>query len=190
MRLLWLLIGLLYWILANFLAWRQGGLLPQDVALHYLRGLDCMEAIRAGELPKFFSVFLQALPNPGFLGGWIGLWMALLGASPQVAIASLLPWHLLLAWGLWKGGHALGGPRGGLAALVLGLVQPVGMQQAMSIHPDLLLFAGAAGLGGAVLGGLSGGGRGPGTGGGGQSCDAAVARGDSAGCGHPENSCP
>lgn len=158
MRLLWLLIGLLYWILANFLAWRQGGLLPQDVALHYLRGLDCMEAIRAGELPKFFSVFLQALPNPGFLGGWIGLWMALLGASPQVAIASLLPWHLLLAWGLWKGGHALGGPRGGLAALVLGLVQPVGMQQAMSIHPDLLLFAGAAGLGGAVLGGLSGGG--------------------------------
>jgi hypothetical protein len=153
MRSLWLVAGLLYWILANFLAWRQGGLLPQDVALHYLRGLDCMEALRAGDIGKFLGVFLQALPNPGFLGGWIGLWMALLGASPQVAIASLLPWHLLLAWGLWKGGDALGGRWGGSAALVLGLMQPVGLQQAMSIHPDLLLFAGTAGLGGAILGG-------------------------------------
>jgi hypothetical protein len=79
--------------------------------------------------------------------------MALLGASPIVAISSLLPWHLMLAWGLWKGGEALGGRWGGLAALVLGLCQPVGMQQAMSIHPDLLLFAGTAALGGAFLAG-------------------------------------
>jgi hypothetical protein len=83
--------------------------------------------------------------------------MVPLGAREGVAVAAQLPFHLLLALGLWRGGRALGGREGGGLALALGLLAVGASAESSSALLDLPLAACAVLAGGTLLEGRPGG---------------------------------
>ncbi|MFN7143570.1 MAG: hypothetical protein ACK4YP_07345, partial [Myxococcota bacterium] len=86
----------------------------------YGAALEAADAWVRGDVRALVHLALDRTV-PGALAVWSGLWLAALGTSTTVAVASLLPFHELAADGLWRGGKAVGGTSGAAWALLGGL---------------------------------------------------------------------
>ncbi len=130
----------------------RGDGVPLADAPHYLAiaaGVRTMLA--AGHPGTALGMASELAPNPGWVPAWMGTWMLALGASEAVGVAALLPFHVLLAFGLWRGGRALAGHEGGLVALLLGLCGIGVVHAGRGAMLDLPLVACAAFAGAAAL---------------------------------------
>ncbi len=115
-----LVVGLLAWAHAVWLTGYSPELPGGDTA-HYLAIAANIRNTLRGEHPgRVFGLLAQVIPNPSWTPAWMGLGMLAGGASERVGVAMLLPFHVLLVAGLWRGGRALGGSRGGGLAVALG----------------------------------------------------------------------
>lgn len=81
----------------------------------------------------------------GPLAAWEGLFFPAMG--PAGAALSLAPFHLLAAWGLWRGGTVRGGAWGGVVATALVLANPA---VTLAAAQGLPAFAAMAVLAGAL----------------------------------------
>jgi hypothetical protein len=148
------LAGMASWVHACAHGW--SGALEAD-APHYLAvAASVRNAIRGGHPGTALGLASELAPNPGWVPAWWGLWMLPLGASERVALAAQLPFHILLAGGLFLGGRALGGREGGALTLVLGLATLGATPEVASAMLDLPLAACAAFAGGSLLAGKPG----------------------------------
>ncbi len=99
-----------------------------DAAHHSLMALRAARAWEEHDALWLFVTAQTVVPNPVLVPLWMGLWMAVFGHTISVGVASFLPFHLLYAAGLWRGGCLLGGQAGGRAggawALGAGLAAP------------------------------------------------------------------
>jgi hypothetical protein len=106
-----------------------------DVAHTYALALEAMRAWGLLDARWFAENVGTVVPNPQLVPIWMGLWMALFGGARIVAVGSLLPFHVLAAAGLWRGGSVLGGRAGGAWALLAGL----GAAGTLTFGSELLL---------------------------------------------------
>lgn len=135
--------------LALLNAWR--GEIPEvDASQLLLRCMAASDAWKNLDIGGLWSIGSQPVPNPGWMAVWVGLWMAVLGPWTWVGVLALAPWAVALVVGLWTGGEALGGKKGALLALFLGLGHPMFLYQGQRLMLDLPL-TGAVVLAGAWI---------------------------------------
>ena len=133
--------------------WAAGANPPPgpDQAHHLVQAVLAARSLSAGDLAGFWRVAGAVDPNPGVWLGWIGAWGAAFGVTERLAVACLLPAHLLLAVGLWRGGRALGGATGAAFATVAGLTAAGPLALAHQVMLDFPLCAATAFAAGSAL---------------------------------------
>ncbi|MES2642016.1 MAG: hypothetical protein V4850_21205 [Myxococcota bacterium] len=120
---------------AMWMAAHPVGVDSPDVAHTYALALEAMRAWGLLDARWFAENVGTVVPNPQLVPIWMGLWMALFGGARIVAVGALLPFHVLAAAGLWRGGNVLGGRAGGAWALLAGL----GAAGTLTFGSELLL---------------------------------------------------
>ncbi len=147
--------GLASWMHAVALAGANAAIPEGDAAHYRAMALEMLAGAARADLSSVLSLATSLVPNPGILAAWLALVQGLCGIGERAAVAAWLPFHLLLAAGLWRGGNAVGGRVGGAFAVVAGLASPVIVHAARSSMFDFPLVGCVAfAVGGLLDGGF------------------------------------
>ena len=116
--------------------------IPEGDAAHYRAlALEMLALAHRAEWASVLSLTTTVVPNPGVLSAWLALVQGIFGSGERVCVAAWLPFHLILAVGLWRGGQAVGGRAAGVFAVATGLFSPVVVHAARSSLFDFPLVA-------------------------------------------------